>query len=173
MSVKKHFFDYIEEFPCILGTTNWKIKWPSLDAAKPTFFAAATVGGRGHWTLHVIMLISSRAGNVSTLPRSMIILYIILVMKFVFRKAREKTKNEFDEPATSFFDHFTMWYSGKFASTKCIPVQPRTYDELQRVFNFVYWQISRQYFLIKSFWGGFLMPPPLSLSSELRDWSKV
>ena len=104
-----------------------------------------------------------------------IIFYIILVMKFVLRKAREKTKNEYDEPSTSFFDHSTMWYprkSGKFASTKCIPVQPRTYDELQRVFNFVYWQISRQYFLIKSFWGGFLMPPPLSLSSELRDWSK-
>ena len=97
----------------------------------------------------------------------MIILYIILVMKFVLRKAREKTKNEYDEPATSFFDHFTVWYPRKFASTKCIPVQPRTYDELQRVLNFVYWQISRQYF-----WGGFLMPPPLSLSSELRDWSK-
>ena len=77
------------------------------------------------------MLISSRAGNVSTLPRSMIILYIILVMKFVLRKAREKTKNEYDEPATSFFDHFTMWYPRKFAPTKCIPVQPRTYDELQ------------------------------------------
>ena len=64
-------------------------------------------------------------------------------MKFVLRKAREKTKNEYDEPSTSFFDHSTMWYprkSGKFASTKCIPVQPRTYDELQRVFNFVYWQ---------------------------------
>ena len=74
----------------------------------------------------------------------MIILYIILVMKFVLRKAREKTKNEYDKPATSFFDHFTMWYPRKFASTKCIPVQPRTYDEQQRVFNVVYWQISRQ-----------------------------
>ena len=46
MSVKKHFFDHIEEFPCILGTTNRKIKRPSLEAAKPTFLAAATVGGR-------------------------------------------------------------------------------------------------------------------------------
>ena len=46
MSVKKHFFDYIEEFPCILGTTNRKIKRPSLEAAKPTFLAAVTVGGR-------------------------------------------------------------------------------------------------------------------------------
>ena len=46
MSVKKHFFDHIEGFPCILGTTNRKIKRPSLEAAKPTFLAAATVGGR-------------------------------------------------------------------------------------------------------------------------------
>ena len=77
----------------------------------------------------------------------MIILYIILVMKFVLRKARQKTKNEYDEPATtSFLDHLTVWYPRKFASTKCIPVQPRTYEELQRVFNFVYWQIIRQHF---------------------------
>ena len=89
---------------------------------------------------------------VSLVLSFMIILYIILVMKFVLRKARQKTKNEYDEPAaTSFLDHFTMWYPRKFASTKCIPVQPRTYEELQRVFNFVYWQISRQYFLKYTF----------------------
>ena len=47
MNVKKHFFDYIKEFPCILRATNRKIKWPSPEAAKPTFLAAAPVGGRG------------------------------------------------------------------------------------------------------------------------------
>ena len=50
MTVKKHFFDYIEEFPCILRATNRQIKWPPLEAAKPTFLAAATGGGRGQNT---------------------------------------------------------------------------------------------------------------------------
>ncbi|KAM7448162.1 hypothetical protein ABFA07_003741 [Porites harrisoni] len=70
---------------------------------------------------------------VSLVLSIIIILYIILVMKFVLRKARQKTKKEYDEPAaTSFLDHLTVWYPRKFASTKCIPVQPRTYEELQR-----------------------------------------
>ena len=63
MSVKKHFFDYIKEFLCILRATNRKVKRPSLEAAKPTVLAAATVGGRGQTKLHVIMVISSTAGN--------------------------------------------------------------------------------------------------------------
>lgn len=78
---------------------------------------------------------------VSLVLSFVIILYIILVMKFVLRKARQRTKNEYDEPAaTSFLDHFTMWYPRKFTSTKCIPVQPRTYEELQKVFSFSCWQ---------------------------------
>ena len=106
---------------------------------------------------HLTMIVDRALVLIVSLVLSfMIILYIILVMKFVLRKARQKAKNEYDEPAaTSFLDHFTMWHPRKFASTKCIPVQPRTYEELQRVFNFVYWEISRQHFLIKSFfWGG-------------------
>ena len=47
MRENKHFFHYIEEFPCILRATNRKIKWPLLEATKPTFLAAATEGGRG------------------------------------------------------------------------------------------------------------------------------
>ena len=125
---------------------------------------------------HLTMIVDRELVLIVSLVLSVIIiLYIILVMKFVLRKARQKTKKEYDEPAaTSFLDHLTVWYPRKFASTKCIPVQPRTYEELQRVFNFVYWQISRQHFLIKSFfWGGGGraggLPPPLSLSSELKE----
>ena len=105
---------------------------------------------------HLTMIVDRALVLIVSLVLSfMIILYIILVMKFVLRKARQKAKNEYDEPATtSFLDHFTMWHPRKFASTKCIPVQPRTYEELQRVLNFVYWEISRQHFLIKSFLGG-------------------
>ena len=122
---------------------------------------------------HLTMIVDRELVLIVSLVLSVIIiLYIILVMKFVLRKARQKTKKEYDEPAaTSFLDHLTVWYPRKFASTKCIPVQPRTYEELQRVFNFVYWQISRQHFLIKSFFGGGAggIPPPLSLSSELKE----
>ena len=106
---------------------------------------------------HLTMIVDRELVLIVSLVLSVIIiLYIILVMKFVLRKARQKTKKEYDEPAaTSFLDHLTVWYPRKFASTKCIPVQPRTYEELQRVFNFVYWQMSKQHFLIKSFfWGG-------------------
>ena len=106
---------------------------------------------------HLTMIVDRELVLIVSLVLSIIIiLYIILVMKFVLRKARQKTKKEYDEPAaTSFLDHLTVWYPRKFASTKCIPVQPRTYEELQRVFNFVYWQMSKQHFLIKSFfWGG-------------------
>ena len=97
---------------------------------------------------HLTMIVDRALVLIVSLVLSfMIILYIILVMKFVLRKARQKAKNEYDEPATiSFLDHFTMWHPRKFASTKCIPVQPRTYEELQRVLNFVYWEISRQHF---------------------------
>ena len=106
---------------------------------------------------HLTMIVDRELVLIVSLVLSIIIiLYIILVMKFVLRKARQKTKKEYDEPAaTSFLDHLTVWYPRKFGSTKCIPVQPRTYEELQRVFNFVYWQMSKQHFLIKSFfWGG-------------------
>ena len=128
---------------------------------------------------HLTMIVDRELVLIVSLVLSIIIiLYIILVMKFVLRKARQKTKKEYDEPAaTSFLDHLTVWYPRKFGSTKCIPVQPRTYEELQRVFNFVYWQISKQHFFGGGGGAGGI-PPPLSLSSELeesrwRRWRKL
>ena len=60
-----------------------------------------------------------------------VILYIVLVIKFVLKRAREQGSN--DDPAPFFLNHFSMWYPKSMAQTKCIPVQPRTYEELQKV----------------------------------------
>lgn len=63
----------------------------------------------------------------------MVILYIVLVLKFVLQKAREKDSNGHDDPVgMSFIDRFSMWYPRMVASTRCIPVQPRTFEELRR-----------------------------------------
>lgn len=61
----------------------------------------------------------------------LVVLYIVLVLKFVLNKAHGKSSN--DEPnGTSFLDRFSVWYPNRVADTKCIPIQPRTYQELQR-----------------------------------------
>lgn len=63
----------------------------------------------------------------------LIILYIILVFKFVLRRAQNKDHERYDDSGSnSFLERFSMWYPWRVADTKCIPVQPRTYEELQR-----------------------------------------
>ena len=62
-----------------------------------------------------------------------IVFYIALVLRFVLRKAQDKASP--DGPKMSFIDHLSGWHplTFKVADTKCIPVQPRTYDDLKRV----------------------------------------
>lgn len=61
----------------------------------------------------------------------LIILYIALAIRFALRKASGKTTN--DSPRNSFLYLMTAWNPSRVADTKCIPIQPRTYDELKRV----------------------------------------
>ena len=60
-----------------------------------------------------------------------IVLYIALVLRFVLRKAQPKSIP--DDPQTSFIERMTGWHPSKVANTKCVPIQPRTYDELKKV----------------------------------------
>ena len=68
---------------------------------------------------------------VSLVLSLVIVLYIVLVLKFALRKAQEK--NTPDNPQTSFIEHMSGWHPFRVANTKCVPIQPRTYDELKKV----------------------------------------
>lgn len=62
-----------------------------------------------------------------------IVLYIALVLKFVLRKAQKKSVPGPDDPQTSFIERMSGWHPFRVANTKCVPIQPRTYDELKTV----------------------------------------
>ena len=68
---------------------------------------------------------------VSLVLSVVIVVYIALVLKFVMRKAKEK--NIPDDPQSSFIERMSGWDPFRVANTKCVPIQPRTYDELKRV----------------------------------------
>lgn len=65
----------------------------------------------------------------------LIIVYIALVLRFVLKRAQNKghdPRAHDDKGSFSFLEHFSMLYPGRMADTKCMTVQPRTYEELQR-----------------------------------------
>lgn len=68
---------------------------------------------------------------VSLVLSLVIVLYIVLVLKFVLRKAQEESIP--DDPQTSFIEHMSGWHPFRVANTECVPIQPRTYDELKKV----------------------------------------
>lgn len=68
---------------------------------------------------------------VSLVLSLVIVLYIALVLRFVLRKAQEKSIP--DDPQTSFIERMSGWHPFRVANTKCVPIQPRTYDELKKV----------------------------------------
>ena len=68
---------------------------------------------------------------VSLILSLVIVLYIALVLRFVLRKAQEKSIP--DDPQTSFIERMSGWHPFRVANTKCVPIQPRTYDELKKV----------------------------------------
>lgn len=68
---------------------------------------------------------------VSLVLSLVIVLYIALVLKFVMRKAKEESVP--DDPQTSFIERMSGWHPFRVANTKCVPIQPRTYDELKKV----------------------------------------
>ena len=82
---------------------------------------------------HVIMLGMDAIliVTVSLVLSVVIVLYIALVLKFVMRKAKEK--NIPDDPQSSFIERMSGWHPFRVANTKCVPIQPRTYDELKGV----------------------------------------
>lgn len=68
---------------------------------------------------------------VSVVLSLLICLYIALTIRFALRKASGRIPD--DDRRNSFLYHTAAWYPFGVADTKCIPIQPRTYDELRRV----------------------------------------
>ena len=73
---------------------------------------------------------------VSLVLSLVIVLYIALVLKFVLRKTQQKEIP--DDPQTSFIERMSGLHPFRVANTKCVPIQPRTYDELKKVKTYVY-----------------------------------
>lgn len=67
---------------------------------------------------------------VSLVLSLVIVLYIALVLRFVLTKVQEKSIP--DDPQTSFIERMSGWHPFRVANTKCVPIQPRTYDELKK-----------------------------------------
>lgn len=68
---------------------------------------------------------------VSLVLSLVIVLYIALVLKFVLRKEQQQSIP--DDPQTCFIERMSGWPPFRVANTKCVPIQPRTYDELKKV----------------------------------------
>lgn len=67
---------------------------------------------------------------VSVVLSLLIFLYIALSIRFSLKKASGGIPD--DDPRNSFLYHTAAWHPFGVADTKCIPIQPRTYDELRR-----------------------------------------
>lgn len=67
---------------------------------------------------------------VSVVLSLLICLYIALTIRFALRKASGRISD--DDRRNSFLYHTAAWHPFGVADTKCIPIQPRTYDELRR-----------------------------------------